>query len=96
MVIELIDLFLEEIPDQLADMQQAIAEQNSKTLTLAAHTLKSNSATLGAMTLSAICQELETAGHKAQVEIADEKITQFETEYQKVKVALEADPVSRL
>src|SRR6185503_19357216 len=46
---ELVDTFLDDSPRLLADMRQALADGNAETLRRSAHSLKSNSASLGAM-----------------------------------------------
>jgi HPt (histidine-containing phosphotransfer) domain-containing protein len=55
----LIDTFLEDAPQLLADMRRAVEEEDAAALRLAAHSLKSNSAEFGAMALSALCKDLE-------------------------------------
>ncbi len=90
---ELIDIFLEDAPEQLTEIQQAIANEDSPKLALAAHTLKSNSALLGATTLSTLCQKLETTGYEEDLADAGQVLTQLKTEFEKVKIALETTPI---
>jgi signal transduction histidine kinase/CheY-like chemotaxis protein len=59
---ELIDCYLEEAPKLLAEIDGAIAHSDATTLRRAAHTLKANSATLGAIAFSNVCKELELLG----------------------------------
>jgi CheY-like chemotaxis protein len=85
---ELIDIFLTDTPEQLKQLQQAIAEgDHDKTVHLA-HTLKSTSATLGARNFSELCRILEIAGQEGQLEEATEKIRLLKLEYEKVKTKL--------
>lgn len=86
---ELIDTFLGEAPQLLADMRQAVENEDAPLLRLAAHTLKSNSAEFGAMTLSSLCKQLEAMGKAGTLEGAAEMVTQAEAEYEQVKAALE-------
>jgi HPt (histidine-containing phosphotransfer) domain-containing protein len=58
----LVGLFLESSQKRLAKIRIAIAEQDAKTLSFEAHTLKSGSANLGALELTRIAQELENIG----------------------------------
>jgi len=88
-VAEMIETFLEDAPRLLADMRQALAQGDAAGLRLAAHSLKSNSADFGAMTLSGICRELEGIGKAGALIGADELISQAEAEYEGVKAALE-------
>jgi HPt (histidine-containing phosphotransfer) domain-containing protein len=72
---------------QALEPLQPLAEDEVQTLRRAAHTLKSTSATLGAMRLAQLCEELE------DMEIRDRQavgamVPQVETEYENVKTAL--------
>ncbi|MEL6402632.1 MAG: response regulator [Cyanobacteria bacterium J06626_4] len=58
----LLDSFLETAPGLLNSIQTAIAEDDPQQLDFAAHTLKSSSATLGAIRLSELCKQLEIWG----------------------------------
>jgi PAS domain S-box-containing protein len=85
---ELIDTFLEDAPQLLADLRQALEQGDAAGLRLAAHTLKSNSVDFGAATLAKLCQELETMGKAGVLAGANQLVMQAETEYEQVKVAL--------
>ncbi len=54
-------IFRKEAGKQLESLKLAWASGDIETATRAAHTLKSSSATLGAMRLSALCRDLESA-----------------------------------
>jgi len=56
---EVIEIYLDTSPELLENINIAINQANSLMLKNAAHSLKSISGTLGAMTLYKICQELE-------------------------------------
>ncbi|MCR4408183.1 MAG: Hpt domain-containing protein, partial [Anaerolineae bacterium] len=87
---ELITLFLEETHDLLAKLREAVVQGDAERLRRVAHTLKGSSATLGAMTLSDLCKELEIMGRQGVLEGAADKVAQVEAEYERVKLALEA------
>ena len=87
---ELLDDFFEDSPVQIAAMQVAAATGDAKTLRRAAHSLKSNSATFGAMGLSVRCKELEMMGENGIFAGATEKIALIAQEYEQVRAALEA------
>ena len=74
----------------LADMYQALENEDAVLLRRSAHSLKSNSAGFGALVLSDLCQELETMSRDGASEGAAEKVQQIETEYAQIKPALEA------
>lgn len=88
-VAELISIFLELSPQRLAALRQAMDGGDGEQLWKVAHALKSSSASLGAMRLSALCSELEDMGRDGRLEEAAEKVARAEEEYEKVKRALE-------
>jgi len=66
---ELVDTFLQEAPTMLNDLRYAAAAKDADKFRRAAHSLKSNSNTFGALTLGAMARELELAG-LARTELA--------------------------
>jgi HPt (histidine-containing phosphotransfer) domain-containing protein len=58
---ELITSYLADSPPLLEEMERSTAAGDAASLRRAAHTLKSTSASLGAMRLSAICRDIEAA-----------------------------------
>ena len=73
----------------LVDARRALDEKNFPDLRRAAHTLKSTSATFGAMALSAVSRELEQLARQETLEGASELIEQAEREYKQAKAELE-------
>ena len=61
-VVELVETFLAEAPLMLADLKSALAAGDADRFRRAAHSLKSNSHTFGALTLGALARELELGG----------------------------------
>jgi len=86
---ELMDTYFDDAPQLLAGMRGALADGNVEEFRRAAHSLKSNSANFGAMTLSALAKELEMMGKAGVLDGADRKIARVEAEYAQVKDALE-------
>ena len=68
---ELIGTFLEEAPTMLAELRTALATRNAESFRRAAHSLKSNSHTFGAMALGALARELELNGLPADAQPLD-------------------------
>ena len=71
LVVELIGTFLEEAPDLVERARAAVEERDYVTLQRAAHTLKSNAATFGAISLANLCRDLEAKGKAAEIEGAE-------------------------
>src|SRR5258708_25772820 len=61
-VAELVDTFIEEGPGMLAELRAARAEGNAERFRRAAHSLKSNGRTFGAVKLTALAREFEVKG----------------------------------
>jgi len=88
---ELIGTFLSEAPKLLASIRSAAEAGDLERLRLAAHTLKSNAATFGAMPLSEIARALERVAHEPTTGGADDLAARAEHEYQRVGPVLEAE-----
>ena len=81
---ELIATFLEEAPTMLAALHGALEARNPDAFRRAAHSLKSNSHTFGALALGALARELELKGVPADVRPLDA----LAGEYARVAAAL--------
>ena len=90
MVHEVITLFLETAPVLLRDIREAIEQEDSARLTQAAHTLKSSSAQLGAMTFSELCKTLEKTARHGSMEGTHHYLPRVEVEFARVRAVLEA------
>ncbi|MEI7643658.1 MAG: response regulator [Chloroflexales bacterium] len=58
-VAEIIDIFIEDLPLQLASLRQSVAEGTAPVIQRVAHTIKSSAATIGALGLATQCEDLE-------------------------------------
>jgi GAF domain-containing protein/DNA-binding response OmpR family regulator len=88
---DMIDGYLTETPELMQNIRQAIAQPDPAKLDIAAHTLKSMSATFGANTFAQLCKQLEFMGRSGAIAFSPEQIAQLETEYQQVIAALELE-----
>jgi histidine phosphotransfer protein HptB len=68
---ELIDAFLDDAPDLIAQMRSALEVGNAEVFRRATHSMKSNAATFGAMELSELARELESMGRDQNLEIGN-------------------------
>lgn len=94
-LVEVITAYLSSSEPLVLDLQQKLAESNLPGLQDAAHSLKSGSANVGAMTLSEICKELEMNCKNKTFYNTAEQITAIEKEYVRVKGILAKEIVSR-
>jgi CheY-like chemotaxis protein len=87
-VAEVIAMFRADAPDLLAALRRSLDLGDAEELRRAAHTLKSNGATLGAAEFSAACRELEQCAKDGRLERAAELIGKVEDEYRALEGAL--------
>jgi HPt (histidine-containing phosphotransfer) domain-containing protein len=59
---ELLDLYVDDSTSQLRRLEESLRSGDLKVAERIAHTLKSSSANLGAMTLSNLCMQMELRG----------------------------------
>jgi signal transduction histidine kinase/DNA-binding NarL/FixJ family response regulator len=96
LITQFISIFLEDTPRLIQTLQTPAAQASAEVLQRAAHTLKGNSATFGALGLSAMCRELEGMSRAANLEGVTAKVAEVEAEYQRVKTELEEGYINAL
>jgi HPt (histidine-containing phosphotransfer) domain-containing protein len=87
-VIELIDTFLEDAPQLLDSLNTALGAGDAEGFRRAAHSLKSNGASLGAMSFSASSKELEMMGKAGDLQGAEGMVENLQSEFTVVMQAL--------
>jgi HPt (histidine-containing phosphotransfer) domain-containing protein len=80
-LVSLIDSFLQNTPRAIEDLRMALQVADYTAFMRSAHTIKSNSRTLGADLMADLAQEIEMMGNQRQLDGAQEKIAAFEAEY---------------
>ena len=85
---ELVNTFLEEAPVMLGDLQKALAAGDADKFRRAAHSLKSNSNTFGALGLGAMARDLELGGLARAKESGPKPLEAITQEYSRVAAAL--------
>jgi HPt (histidine-containing phosphotransfer) domain-containing protein len=86
----LIDTFFKDALRLIADAQHSWEQGQPADLRRAAHSLKSTSATFGAMALSRLARELEYKARDGALEGADELLARTQAAYAQAQAALEA------
>jgi PAS domain S-box-containing protein len=86
---QLISMYLIDAPKLLGELQQHLGRGDAASLRRSAHTLKSNSATFGALSLSKLCEELETMSRLGILEGAAAQVARITQEYKHVAATLE-------
>src|SRR3989442_14533817 len=85
---KVVQSYLNTAPQLLQSMQVAVARNDAAALRRAAHTLKSSSASLGALALAALCKGLESLGRTDRITEAATVLPALLTEGEAVRVAL--------
>jgi PAS domain S-box-containing protein len=87
---EVIDAFLADAPQLIATLRSSLDAGNNEELRRAAHTLKSNGATLGAEGFAELCRTLEQRTKSGELEGAAELVERIEQAYRPLEEALTA------
>ncbi|MFL6208779.1 MAG: Hpt domain-containing protein [Pyrinomonadaceae bacterium] len=95
-IVELIDLYLADVPLRIAAMQAAIAVKDERALKHAAHNLKGSSANLGAYQLAARCADIEQADGNDPFQSSSALLAQLEQEFERVRQVFTAERQRRL
>ena len=90
-LIELIDEFLRETPNELAALRAIVAQRDAETLARRAHRLKGGCGVFGARLMTELCGNLEGLGRAGSMGGADGLLAQLESEFDRVRSALEAE-----
>jgi len=86
---ELIDMFLQDVPERIAEIEQALLRQDAVLLTRAAHTIKGSCSNFGAASLGKISLEMEQQGKRAAFAEASASLPTLKAEFALVATALQ-------
>ena len=73
---QVIDAYLTDGEVAVKELEQGLAKGDAAHIQRAAHSLKSQSAAVGAMSLAEVCRELEIMGHEGRLEGMAERVAQ--------------------
>ncbi len=76
--------FLDEIPDQMGPLSQAVEQRDAPSVRLFAHSLKGAASTVGAVALSEAAARLEAAGRAGDVDDSGALLGQVEDRVQEL------------
>ncbi len=90
MLADLIDTFLDDIPQRLARIEEALQHEDAESIKAMAHPMKSSAASLGALQFSRMCEELEKIASSGNtLEEALALYSRLQGEFGRVRSALE-------
>lgn len=87
-MLELVDIFLDDSSDHLDAIEGALKEGNYRKIEISAHSLKSSSATFGALIFSNLCKRMEMCARTEQPECIAEMLDATRREFTDVKAIL--------
>lgn len=87
-MLELIDIYIHDSGEHIRGIAQALADENYRQIEISAHSLKSSSATFGALSLSQMCAQMEQAAKARQGERIAATLGEVESEFALVVAAL--------
>jgi two-component system, sensor histidine kinase and response regulator len=87
---ELAHMFLEEVPDQIGALQEAIDRGDTQALKRITHSLKGSSANIGARRMSRLCLDLEQAGETHDLSAAASILELLNKEFDRARTELSA------
>jgi HPt (histidine-containing phosphotransfer) domain-containing protein len=88
-VVEIIDTYNEETAGLIEELQVALEARDAATLRRCAHSIKSSSASLGALAFSEQARELEVMGKAGDLSGAGPKVARLAEAFPQVKRCLE-------
>lgn len=86
---QIIRLYLDSTPELLSKLRLGLKKGHAEVVRTAAHTLKSSSAIVGANRLAELCKRIETAARSDAFTFDPVSMEQLDTEYARVRIALE-------
>jgi CheY-like chemotaxis protein/HPt (histidine-containing phosphotransfer) domain-containing protein len=87
----LIKIFNQEVPEQLQQIAQSLAQHNTANAALLAHNLKGTAATFGAARMREFASEIEQTADAGEAEKAAAGLERLRAECDRVQQALEAE-----
>ncbi len=87
---DLVDMFIREVPGQLATLEAALAKGDAGAARLTAHTLKGTGSNFGASRMQALAREIEEKGRKGSLDGASPIFVELRAECTRVSDALKA------
>jgi HPt (histidine-containing phosphotransfer) domain-containing protein len=91
LVRQLVALFLQGAEPRLVALREATVQGDAATLAREAHTLKGSCASLGAIGMARICEELEALGHQGALTPVLAMVDRLYAEYHRVRAALSGE-----
>lgn len=96
LIVELIDLYLADFPQQLSVMKDSVLKADESSLKRAAHTLKGSSANLGVNGVAVLCEKIEETNSSDSIQQSNVLINRLEQTFARVQPIFLAERQSRV
>jgi len=87
---DLVDMFIAEVPGQLATLEAALAKGDAGAIRLTAHTLKGTAGNFGALRMRALASAIEEKSRNGSLDGASATFVELRAECARVRDALKA------
>jgi len=87
---DLIQIYLDDSPQRIAEIEQSLAQGDAERLTRAAHSLKGSSANFGAVQLRAVSEQIEKLGRQGALGEVPAQLPKLKAEFEQVQADLRA------
>lgn len=87
-MLELIDIYIHDSGEHISGIAHWLVSEDFRQIEISAHSLKSSSATFGAMPLSRMCAQMEQAAKARQADRVREILAEVESEFAQVRAGL--------
>lgn len=85
---EILEAYLCEIPDLLANFSNSVAAKDSNTVKIIAHTIKGSSASISAMRLAKLAEKIELAVKAEEWDIVSDLVSKLKHQYELLKIEI--------
>ncbi len=86
---EIVDIFLEDTPERIAELKQCLAKFDQPTFTRAAHSIKGSASNLGATRVRSIAEKLEHQSRNSGLVGLDQLLSSLDDEFAIAKAELQ-------
>ncbi len=86
---ELVDIFLADTPQQIADVEKALTTGNAPDLTRAAHSIKGSASNFGATELAEVAREIEHLGKAIALDQVRARLPALHEAFSRIQPALD-------
>lgn len=88
---QVVEVFLADIPKQMASLDAALAGEDARAAERVAHSIKGASATVGGERLRAVALECETLGREGRLDAMSLRVGALRAAYAELETALRAE-----